>query len=118
MTAWGRGAAHAVATDRFISEQILPAKGTADAASMAKGEPGLPASFTWRGREYIVAKTLRKWKESGPCHHGSGELYLRKHWFEVVMASGERMMIYFERQGRRGSSSKARWWLYTVGEAG
>jgi hypothetical protein len=81
---------------------------------MASGEPGFPERFTWRGNEYTVAAILRKWKESGPCHHGSGEIYLRKHWFAILTTSGERMTIYFERQTRKGSSARARWWLYTV----
>jgi len=98
----------------FVGEQIAPVGGTADAKSMAAGEPGLPSRFTWRGAEYTVAAVLRKWKESGPCRHGSGELYLRKHWFEVLTTSSHTMTIYFERQPRRGCPATARWWLYTV----
>jgi hypothetical protein len=81
---------------------------------MAAGEPGLPGRFLWRGKEHEVATVLRKWKESGPCHHGSGEMYLRKHWYEIITVAGERMTIYFERQSR--GKAKARWWLYTVGK--
>jgi len=84
---------------------------------MAAGEPGLPKRFLWRGHEYAVVNVLRKWKESGPCRHGNGEVYLRKHWFEVLTTSGQRMTVYFQRQARRGSSPKARWWVYTVAEA-
>jgi phosphoribosylglycinamide formyltransferase-1 len=99
--------------EKFVSEPIIPVEGSADTAAMATGEPGLPSRFTWRGDEYALAAILRKWKESGPCHHGSGELYLRKHWYEILTTSGLKMTIYFERQPRSGKS-KARWWLYTT----
>ena len=38
----------------FISEAVRPVGGTFDAAGMARGEPGLPQRFVWRGREYAV----------------------------------------------------------------
>jgi hypothetical protein len=105
-------------TEQFVSESMTPVGGTADTRSMARGEPGVPERFIWRGSEYTVAAIVRRWKESGPCHHGNSELYLRKHWFEVLTTSGQRMTIYFERQPRRGSSAKARWWLYTTSRMG
>jgi hypothetical protein len=100
--------------ESFVGEQITPAAGTADASAMATGEPGLPERFTWRGTEYTVAAVLRKWKESGPCRSGGGEIYLRKHWFEVLTTSHHTMTVYFERQPRRGCPPTARWWLFTV----
>jgi hypothetical protein len=102
------------ASEQFVSEAITPVGQTVNTRLMASGEPGLPGRFAWRGTEYTIAAVLRTWKQSGPCHHGSGERYLRKHWFEVLTTSGHRMTIYFERQARRGSSAKARWWLYTA----
>ena len=101
-------------SETFVSEEIHPAPGTADARSMAAGEPGLPRRFTWRGTEYEVAQLLAKWKDTGPCKSGSDERYVRKHWFRLRTATGEEMKIYFERQPRSGRDRKARWWLYTI----
>lgn len=71
-----------MAADRLISEAITPARGSFDAAAMARGEPGLPARFTWRQTEYAVADLLETWKSS-EREGGSGEAYLRRHWFKV-----------------------------------
>ncbi len=99
---------------RFIGERIVPAAGSADARGMSRGEPGVPATFTWRDREYAVAAVLERWKTTGPCTSGANEQYVRKHWFRVRTASGEEMTIYFERQARSGRERKARWWLYAI----
>jgi phosphoribosylglycinamide formyltransferase-1 len=99
-------------TEQFIGEAIKPAAGTFDPSGMSAGGPGLPRQFSWRRRTYEVSKVLKTWRDTGPCHHGSGEQYVRKHWFEVLTESGETMTIYFERQAR--SRSKQRWWLYTI----
>ena len=96
----------------FISEPIVPVRGTADATGMARGEPGLPARFTWRGQEYRVVALLRTWKSSGPCRHGSGEMYLRRHWYELRTDPPAVMTLYCDRQPRTGP--KSRWWLYSM----
>ena len=98
---------------RFISEALTPETSTSDVMRMAVGEPGLPRLFTWRGETLEVAEVLRAWKETGPCSHGSGETYLRKHWFEVQTTHGQFATLYFERQPRSKRSSP-RWWLYTL----
>jgi hypothetical protein len=98
----------------FVSEVIAPIPETGDAAGMSRGAPGLPKRFTWRGREYEVEAVLKTWRETGPCTSGSGEQYVRKHWFTVRTASGEEMTLYFERQARSGRDRKRRWWLFTV----
>ena len=101
--------------EQFISEPIVPLTGPADTAAMARGEPGLPSGFTWRNQCYAIVEVLDKWKESGPCHHGSGERYLRKHWYKVRTDDDQIMTIYFERQARTAKQRKNRWWLYTCG---
>jgi hypothetical protein len=103
-------------SEQFISAAIRPVGETLDAGRMSAGEPGLPGQFRWGDRTIQVARVLRSWRETGPCHHGSGEAYVRKHWFEVETDSGEKMKIYFERQ-RRSRKNTARWWLFTVEEA-
>jgi phosphoribosylglycinamide formyltransferase-1 len=99
--------------ERFVSEPIKPVVETADTARMAAGEPGLPREFQWRDRAIVVASVLRTWRETGPCRHGSGERYVRKHWYEIATPVGETMKLYFERQPRRGQLA-SHWRLYSV----
>ncbi|MBN2023332.1 MAG: hypothetical protein JW809_11140 [Pirellulales bacterium] len=102
-------------TEQFIGEPIQPVGATLDAARMSRGEPGLPRQFRWKSETIEIARVLRVWRETGPCRHGSGEAYVRKHWFEVLTAAGARMTLYFERQPR-GGKTRQRWWLFTVEE--
>jgi hypothetical protein len=104
-------------TEEFVGEQIKPVPGAVHTLGMTRREPGLPRFFTWRGERCEVAQVLDRWKETGPCTSGSGEQYLRKHWFRVRTTSGQDMKLYFERQARRGSPQKSRWWLYSVAPA-
>ena len=98
--------------ERFISEPIRPVAGTADTHGMARGEPGLPERFVWRGQEYTVDRVLAQWKETSGCKSGGDERYVRKHWFHVRTTTGDEVKIYFERQPRSGRQRKLRWWLY------
>jgi phosphoribosylglycinamide formyltransferase-1 len=101
--------------ERFISEPITPLTETADTSRMATGEPGLPMKFVWRGRTVHIKTVLRAWHETGRCRHGSPEMYVRKHWYEVATESGGIMKLYFERQPRLGQKGKrARWWLFSI----
>lgn len=99
--------------EQFVGDAIRPVGETFDALRMSRGEPGLPRQFQWRDRTVQIARVVKTWRETGLCHHGSGEAYVRKHWYEVVTDSGETMTIYFERQ-RRSRNRAARWWLFTV----
>ena len=99
--------------ERFISEAIRPEPGTFDTARMAAGEPGVPGRFTWRGETVEVVRVLESWRDTGPCRHGSGEQYVRKHWYRVATRTHGVMKLYFERQPR-GPRPKARWWLFSV----
>ena len=100
--------------EELISEPLEPMLGEVDARRIVIGAPVLPTRFAWRGVEYVVTEVLEEWKETGPCHHGSGERYVRKHWFRIRTATGEEMKIYFERHARSAKQMKRRWWLYTV----
>ena len=104
--------------EQFVSEPIQPVAGTFDTTGMVRGEPGLPHRFVWRGAEYTVTAVLQVWKEDGPCRHGSGEMYLRKHWFKIATEQGPQMTLCFERQARSKRQSKLRWWLYTIDQEG
>ncbi len=103
-------------SEQFISAALHPVAGTFDAAHMSTGEPGLPRQFRFRSQTIEIARVLKTWRETGPCHHGSGETYVRKHWFEVLTDSGDTMKIYFERQAR-SRRNKCRWWLFTIDSA-
>jgi hypothetical protein len=104
-------------TERFVSEVIIPVIASCDTARMAAGEPGLPHEFVWRGQTIEILTVLRSWHETGKCSHGSPELYLRKHWYEVATTTNGTMRIYFDRQSRRGSKG-GRWWLFSISEPG
>jgi hypothetical protein len=96
--------------EAFVSEAITPEAGSFDALAMSRGEPGLPAAFTWRGTRYVVHRLISTWKTSTPDR---GEMYLRRHWFELETTTGERMTLYCQRQAGSAARRKQRWWLYT-----
>ena len=102
--------------EQFISEPIKPVVSTCDTARMAAGEPGLPREFIWRDQTIRVVSVLRTWRETGKCHHGSAELYVRKHWFEVETNSFGSIKIYFDRQPR-SKNRVGRWWLFSIGHS-
>ena len=101
-------------SSRFVCEPIQPAGGSMDTAAMARGEPGLPVRFVWRGEEYAVEAVLEQWKEAGDCKSGAAERYVRKHWFRIRTLDGQEMKLYFERQPRSARQCKSRWWLHTI----
>jgi len=103
-------------SEQFISEIIRPVAATCDTSRMAVGEPGLPREFVWRDQTIKIATVLRTWRETEKCRHGSPELYVRKHWFEVVTTSKIKLKIYFDRHPRKGHKHD-RWWLFTVCES-
>jgi hypothetical protein len=94
----------------LVSEAIT---GAFDAVAMGRGEPGLPQAFTWRGQSYRIAQVLDKRKESSR-EGGTGNLYLRRHYYRLRMSDGSTWTIYFTRQKPKSGSPKQRWFLYTV----
>ncbi len=101
------------ASTRFISEALRPIAATVDTRPMAAGAPGLPQQFHWREDVIEIARVDQTWREAGPCRHGSGETYAKKHWFEVTTTTGASARIYFERTAR-GPKRLERWWLYSL----
>lgn len=99
--------------EQFISEAIKPVTNTCDTKSMSIGTPGLPKEFIWRKEKVTVTATLRTWRTTGACRHGSGEQYARKHWFEIKTAKHGTMKIYFDRS-TLGRTKEIGWWLYTI----
>lgn len=100
-------------TDQFICQPITPVPNTFDTHAMAQGEPGLPHRFLWQNHEYQVLEVLEIWKTSSP-EGGSGEMYLRRHWWKLRTTEGPVMTIYCDRQARHARQPKKRWWLYTI----
>ena len=98
--------------EQFIGAAIQPVAGTFDTID-ERGGAGASSAVPVGVADRRVARVLKSWRETGPCHHGSGDRYVRKHWYEVLTDSGETMTIYFERQPRV-RSNKSRWWLFTV----
>lgn len=97
--------------EEFISEPIVPVAETFNTARMSLGEPGLPEEFIWHDKTYTVKKVLNTWRKTSPCTHGSGEMYVRRHYYKVLTGSGEKMTLYFDRQPRKGEAKGPRWWL-------
>ena len=81
---------------------------------MAGGEPGLPVSVTWRGESYRLIEVMERWKTTTACSHGSGEQYVRRHWFRVCTDRDMVMTLYCDRKGTRGKPKSPRWWLFTT----
>ena len=100
----------------FVGEIIRPAANADALTAAGPGGPLLPQRFSWRDRELRVGTVLRAWSETGPCRHGSGERYVRRHWFRVRTQAGSVLEIYFDRQPRRGRPATERWCLYAVSE--
>lgn len=99
----------------LISDLIVPVAGTFDTSRMGRGEPGLPTAFTWRGAVVTVAATLEAWKESSrEGGRAGGELYLRRHFYRLLMGDGRVWTVYCTRQTPRSGNPMRRWFLYTV----
>lgn len=99
---------------QFVSEPIEPEALSANPAAMGRGEPGLPKRFTWRGQAYEIARVAETWRSHG---EDRGDVYVRKHWYDVVTTSGVSMRIYFDRNPQRSGSARGRWWVYSVASA-
>jgi hypothetical protein len=98
---------------RLVSEEIRPEGGAFDAAAMARGEPGLPPSFVWRGAAHGVAARVRSWKGFRPDAGGT-EMYLRRHYFELRMEDDAIWVVYCLRQAGSRQAARHRWFLEKV----
>jgi hypothetical protein len=96
---------------QFISEAIAPEAGSADIGAMSRGEPGLPRSFLWRGTRYEIASVEGRRRSTGTDR---GDVYVRKHFFDIVTRCGKRMTVFFERNPTNKTARKHRWWLYSI----
>jgi hypothetical protein len=108
----------------FISEPIVPERGSFSTEPMSRGLASPPRAFAWRHQRYEITEILEHTKQSArEGHSASGELYLRRQQFVVRLDTGQIATIYVERQARPGASgrsAKSRWFLFTItsGESG
>jgi hypothetical protein len=102
----------------LVSEAISPDAGTFDARAMARGQPGLPTGFTWRGAHHTIVERIEDWKQSESSNHSrSGEKYYRKHFYRVRTNRGEIVTLYAVRHLKPGENARKRWWIYTIERA-
>ena len=101
-------------SDTLISEPITPKPGTFDTSMMARGGPGLPRVFTWRGKEYHVLGVIDTWTGREPGHGMDKEYtYIRKHFYRIKTTTGETMTLQFDRKPQ-GSRGRERWSLFSL----
>ncbi len=102
----------------FVSEPIVPERGSFSTPMMATGLASLPGAFVWRNRRYEIVECLEHGKVSSPEGGVEGkERYLRRQVFTVRLDTGQTATVYHERQARRGASprsAKRRWFLYSI----
>jgi hypothetical protein len=95
---------------RAVLEAVEAHPGLFDARRMARGEPGVPARFDWRGRTYVVAEVLEARREVENYSGGAKDGYVRRHAVRVRVESGEVMLL----SASRGVGGAARWILRHV----
>ena len=92
-------------------EPIQVEPGDFDAAAMARGEPGVPRRFTYRGEVFEIIEILGAEREVGPCTSGGGETYVRRHVTRAQTRDGSVVTLSGERGGRGGGP---RWILRRI----
>lgn len=100
--------------ERFVSEELSPVPDALDLSQSSPGEPAIPRQFRWRRATVEIRQVLRKWTSTSGCRHGSGEQYVRRHWYEIVTTDDRHMTLYFDRQARSSRERKKRWWVYSA----
>jgi hypothetical protein len=92
---------------KFVGQSIAAA-GDGFITPASGSEPPVPRAFRWKGRTFDVSAVLRSWRTT---RTDRGDVYLKRHWFELETTSGEKLEVYFDREARRGAP---RWWLYSL----
>jgi hypothetical protein len=88
-----------VASLRSVLEPIRPHAQAFQARAMARGEPGVPAKFDWRGRTYAVLEVLESRRETENERGTAADGYVRRHVVRVRVDSGEVMLLSASRGG-------------------
>ncbi len=96
---------------RTILEPVTPHPGDFDARALARGEPGVPRRFTWRGRTYAVVEVLGGRRETENYSAGARDAYVKRHTVRVRTESGE-VMVLSATRGSKGHGT--RWILRSI----
>jgi hypothetical protein len=91
---------------RFVSRPIKP-RGNEFITQSSSGPP-VPRTFAWDDRTLRISAVLRTWRGT---KSDRGDVYLKRHWFELRTEEGATIEVYYDRDARRGASQ---WWLYTI----
>jgi Family of unknown function (DUF6504) len=94
---------------KFVSQPLVP-KGDGFLTAAGGSEPPVPSAFLWADRTLVITAVLRTWRSTKTDR---GDAYLKRHWFELETACGQKIEVYYDRQSQRGGSQ---WWLYTIDE--
>ncbi len=94
----------------FVSEPIVPS-GDGFFTPANGIEPPVPRVFLWRERRLEIVEIVGR---SRSTKVDRGDVYLKRHRFELKSASGETLEVYYDRDARRG---RPQWWLYAIEEA-
>jgi hypothetical protein len=92
---------------RTVLEAVTPEPGSFDAAAMARGVPGVPRRFAWRGRTYVVAAVLGGRRETENYSGTPRDTYAKRHVVRVRTESGEVMVL----SATRGTPGRAPRWI-------
>ena len=107
---------HRGETETFVGEPIAPKPGSFASSMMARGGPGIPRQFTWRGKTYEALGVIATWTSREPGKGmDKGYTYVRKHFYRVKTTSGEIMTLEFDRKPQ-GPGGRQRWSLFSVEE--
>lgn len=98
----------------FVGESIEPVRETLDAVRMARGEPGLPGRFRWRGAEHEIAAVIETWKTTSDCTHGSREQYVNRHWYRVRTTTGTVLTLSFDRRAKTPRELRSAWRVLSI----
>ncbi|MGC1380232.1 MAG: DUF6504 family protein [Candidatus Baltobacteraceae bacterium] len=94
---------------RFVSRPLVPT-GDGFVTPASGTEPPVPRAFLWEGRTLEIAEVVRRWRSTKADR---GDVYLKRHWFELRTEAGASLEVYYDREARRGASP---WWLYAIDE--
>lgn len=95
---------------KFVSRPIVPA-GEGFITPANGSEPPIPRAFLWGNRTLVVSALIQSRRST---KSDRGDVYLKRHCYELEIAGGGTIEVYYDRQARRGT---AQWWLYTIDES-
>lgn len=92
----------------FISKPLQSEATSFEADAHGRIEPGVPRAFTFGAQRLVVVRVVREWRSN---KSDRGDLYLKRHWYEIEIDDGRIAVVYFDRGAKRGAP---RWWLFSL----